>query len=175
MPSLGRLGQRRLDGRRGRREVHDLGREAVGQVVGVFGELAGVGVDDAHDRHHALLREGAPHVQGLLGGATDGHRIDIHQPGGHGAGDGRAAVDEVDDRAVLGDEHPVGVDTGADGDVGVGAQVPPLAVDRQDIRGPHHVEQVRELTGAAWPETCTLASSLCTTIAPHRVSLLMTR
>jgi len=33
--------------------------------------------------------------------------------GGDLAGDGRAPVDEVDDDSVLGDDDPVGVDTGS--------------------------------------------------------------
>ncbi len=77
---------------------HRVAVEAVGEVVGLLGELAGVGVDDADDRDDALLGEGAAHVQRLLGGSTDGHGVDVDEPGRDGAGDRRPAVDEVDDR-----------------------------------------------------------------------------
>src|SRR6185369_7450863 len=55
------------------------------------------------------------------------------------------AVDQIDDITVLADRHPVLVDSGLDRQPGVGAQVPPLTVHRQEVARLHDVQQVEEL------------------------------
>src|SRR6476661_2930210 len=117
-------------------------------VVGLLGELAGVGVDDADDGDDSLLGEGPAHVQRLLRRPTDAHGIDVDEPGRDGADDGRLAVDEVDHGAVVADEGPLGLDAGADGDVGVGPQVAPLPVDGEHAGGLDDVVAVGKLAGA---------------------------
>src|SRR6185369_17595778 len=57
------------------------------------------------------------------------------------------AVDQIDDITVLADRHPVLVDSGLDRQPGVGAQVPPFAVHRQEVARLHDVQQVEQLAG----------------------------
>jgi hypothetical protein len=94
--------------------------EAAGEEVRGLDQLAGVGVDDRHHGDDALLGERAPVLQRRLGRAADGHAVDVDVAGGHLAGDRGPTVDEVDDDAVLRDDHPAGVDARTDREVAVG-------------------------------------------------------
>ena len=81
--------------------------EAADQEVRRVGQLAAVRVDDAQHRDHALLGEGAAVLEVHLGHAADGLRVDVDVAGGDLADDLGVPVDEVDDDAVLGDDHVV--------------------------------------------------------------------
>src|SRR3954451_4592282 len=145
---LGRGGQGLLDDGDDRLEGGVVVDEAAGQEVGGLGEGAGVCVDDRHHRDHAFGGEGEAVLEGRFGGAADFHAVHVDVAGGDLAGDGRAPVDEVDDDAVLGDDDPVGVDAGTDGEVAVGPQVAPFAVYGHDVAGFDDVVAVDEFAGA---------------------------
>jgi hypothetical protein len=95
-----------------------------------------------------LLRECPPVLQRRLGDTTHRHAVDVDVARGHLAGHRRWTVDEVDDNAVLAHHHAIRGHSGADGAVGVLAQVPPLSVHRQDVGRPHQVVDVGQLPGA---------------------------
>src|SRR5690606_17024233 len=99
-------------------------------------------------------------LQGRLGRAADGLCVDVHVAGRHLSGDLRAATDEVDDHAVLGDDHVLRVDPGLDGEVGVGLEVPPLPVDRHHVRGADDVVAVDQLPSAGVPGDVDLGVAL---------------
>ena len=144
----GRAGQRLLDDLHGGLEVARRVLEAADQEVGRVGERAGVGVDDRQHGDHALLGERAAVLERGLGDPADDLAVDVHVARRDLAGDLRLALDQVDDDAVVGQDDAVGVDAGADREVGVGAQVAVLAVDRHDVARLHEVVAVDELTGA---------------------------
>jgi len=115
-----------------------------------FGEGSGVVVDDRHDGDHAFGSEGEAVLEGGFGGAADFHAVHVDVARGHLAGDRGTPLDEVDDDTVLGDDHPVGIDAGTDGEVAVGPEVTPFAVDGHDVPG-LDVVAVDEFTSAGVP------------------------
>ena len=55
--------------------------ETAGQEVRRLGQPAGVGVDERTTVIDTLLGQGAPVLQGRLGDAADGHRVDVDVAG----------------------------------------------------------------------------------------------
>ena len=98
-------------------------------ISGRHDDLARVDVDDHEHRDEALGAEDAPVLERGLGDVADRGAVDVDEPAVHGADDLGDALDEVDDDAVLGEDHAVRGDAGLDGEVAVGPQVAVLAVD----------------------------------------------
>ena len=145
-------------------------------IVGPADDLAGHRVDDDEDRDEALLAEDPAVLELRLGDLADAGAVDVDVAARHGADDRRHPADQVDDRPVVAEDDPLARHAGRDREVGVGDQVPDLAVHRHDVARPDDVVAVEQLAGAlAWPETWTRALPLWTTLAPSRVRPLMTR
>ena len=117
-------------------------------ISGPPDDLAGDRVHDHDDRDEALLAEDPAVLEGRLGDVADGRAVDEDVAAVDLAGDPRDPVDEVDDDAVLGHHDPLARDAGGDGQVGVGAHVPDLAVDRQHVARLDDVVAVEQLAGA---------------------------
>ena len=100
------------------------------KISGPPDDLAGGRVDHRRDGDEALLTEDAPVFQLLLGDVTDVAAVDVDVAAIDLAGDLDAAVDQIDDHAVVDAETRSGGTPRRDGQLGMGAQVAPLAVDR---------------------------------------------
>src|SRR5690606_16150927 len=129
----------------------DVDAGAAGVDLGFPDEFAGGGLH--HDDHgdEALLAEDAAVLEGGFGDVSDGGAVDVDVSGLDDAGDSGPALVEVDDDAVLGDDDAVLGHSAEHGEVGVGAQVPPFAVDRHEVAGPDHVEHVQQFPGGSVP------------------------
>jgi len=135
--------------------------------------LAGHRVDDDRDRDEALVAEDAPVAQRLLADVTDLEAIDIDIAAVDRAGDRGQAVDQVHHHAVLGEHHPLGGQPGRLGQPAMRAQVPHSPCTASGARA-GRVQHVQQLAGRGVPDTCTIATSLCSTVAPQRDSPLIT-
>ena len=121
--------------------------EAAGVDLGSAGDLAGHRVDDHDHRDEALLAQHPTVLHRGLGDVTDARAVDEDVAALDLAGDARDPVDEVDDDAVLG-HHDRSSTPVATRQLGVGAHVPDLAVDRQHVARLDDVVAVEQLAGA---------------------------
>ena len=129
----------------GERGVVDAGAAGVDLRAGHH--LAGVGVDHDHHRDEALVAEDAPVLELRLGDLADGQAVDVDVPARDRADHVGHAVHQVDHHAVLGEHDVVVGHAGQRGQVGVRAQVPPLAVHRHEVARLDQVEHVEQLAG----------------------------
>src|SRR4051794_7263194 len=103
----GRLLQRVADGLAGfLEEVLGFGRvdPAPGQDLGAADDLAGADVDGDDDHHHALFAEHTPVAQDAVADVTH-DAVDVEEAGRHLVDELGTVVGQLDDVAVLGQQH----------------------------------------------------------------------
>src|SRR6476659_2826343 len=111
-------------------------------------DLPGGRVNDDDAGDEPLVAQDAPVLEQRLGRAADRLAVDVDVPARHRADEPGPAVDEVDDTAVGRDDDALAWHPRRHGQLGVGDEVPPLAVDRHDVLGLDDVVDVEQLAGA---------------------------